>query len=77
MLIPVTYEQTVGKILIPDSNKPQSPLSLQDDQLVCKSIFPQGTRFLVPNATATMDIVPDRVNVHLDDMNRIVKVVFG
>jgi len=50
---------------------------IQTRQEFRASDLPAGTRVLPPNSMMTMDFRPDRLNVHLDGTDTVVKVIMG
>jgi hypothetical protein len=64
------YQHTIGKTL----HKEESAVP---DGAVSSKLFPTGTRFIGPGTMTTRDFRKDRVNVHHDEKNTIVKVDRG
>lgn len=68
-------EKLLGKKLVGQGEA--KPESVSGAETVHVKDLPANHRVLKQNAMWTMDFVDDRLNVHVDDANKIEKVRFG
>jgi hypothetical protein len=69
------YDQWIGKTLVLTGEA--DPADVPADHLVHERDIPKPYRIVRPGAFVTMDYAPDRLNVHVDDQNRITRINFG
>ena len=62
----------IGKRVVKDDEEVSN-----SDNVVRESQLPGGTRVLRPDSVATMDYREDRLNLHVDDKNVVVKQRLG
>lgn len=55
----------------------QSGQSACNEMVVTKEMLPENHRVLPKGSIWTMDYQPERMNVHLDEGDRVKKVTFG
>lgn len=72
----------VGKLYVDDRKdlvENTSPDSTQSDKdkVVRHTELPEGTRIITPDTMVTMDFRQDRLNLHIDEDNKVVKQRMG
>lgn len=73
-LIGKTYVDDRAELV--DNTAPDSRQT-NKETIVRHSELPEGTRVIGPNTMVTMEYKEDRWNLHVDDNNKVVKVVKG
>ena len=63
----------IGKIIINDDSTQVS----EDTETICRSQLPQGTRVLKKDSVVTMDYIEGRLNLKIDDDNRVIQQYYG
>ncbi|KAI9299647.1 hypothetical protein BJ944DRAFT_274067 [Cunninghamella echinulata] len=66
-------EKLVGKYLL-DVNEVRAELN--DDQIVRRDTIPKTTRVLFPTTPCTMDYIPGRMNISIEEDKKITSVYF-
>jgi hypothetical protein len=66
------FSSWIGKTLV---RKTEAQAAV--DGVVLETTIPQPYRVLLPDSMMTMDFNPERINVHVDDSNKIQKVRRG
>ncbi|MFJ2741104.1 I78 family peptidase inhibitor [Streptomyces sp. NPDC087440] len=69
------YDQWIGRTLVRDGDT--DPVGLPADRIVHERDIPKPYRIVRPGAMLTQEYMPDRLNVHVDDANRITRITFG
>lgn len=69
------YAQWVGKTLV--RTGAAAPTGVPADRLVNERDIAKPYRIVVPGSFVTQDYHPDRLNLHVDDRNTIIRVTFG
>ncbi|CAM5315978.1 hypothetical protein GCM10010329_73880 [Streptomyces spiroverticillatus] len=69
------YDQWIGKTLVRDGES--DPVGVPAERLVHERDIPEPYRIVRPGSILTQEYMPDRINVHVDDANRITRVTFG
>lgn len=72
-----SFDNLVGRKFVDDSAQGSISNSIPDSSVIKKSDLPEGTRVLGPDTMATMDFRPDRLNIHIDDEQKVIKTTKG
>ncbi|ORX57595.1 hypothetical protein DM01DRAFT_1406133 [Hesseltinella vesiculosa] len=63
----------VGKVILDDTSNTHLPA----DSVVRRNELPSLHRVLAPNSVCTMDYRPERLNIRVDDSNKVHAVYYG
>ncbi|KAI8078957.1 uncharacterized protein B0P05DRAFT_541838 [Gilbertella persicaria] len=66
-------KKLLGKTIIEEDTQ----IALDSDQVVRTTELPQGHRILPPGKPQTRDFRPERLNVFVDENNKITRAYFG
>ncbi|GAA3489585.1 I78 family peptidase inhibitor [Streptomyces cremeus] len=69
------YDRWIGKTLVRDGDT--DPAGVPADRLVHERDIPRPYRIVKPGTFLTQEYRPDRLNVHVDDADRITRVTVG
>ncbi|KAI8067062.1 hypothetical protein BC940DRAFT_301216 [Gongronella butleri] len=66
-------DKLVGKVILKDEETTQLPAT----SFVRMKELPSQHRILAPNSMCTMDYRPERLNIRIDDTNKVHAVYYG